>query len=71
MMGVAPLRKVVRCFTTEAGVERERLECGHVINRKQDIYGPTNAYRRRCRKCARAKLTSPRASIAPRVEASG
>jgi hypothetical protein len=32
-------------------VIRERLECGHVVNIRQDIIGPTNAHRRRCRRC--------------------
>ncbi len=29
----------------------EILECGHKVRQKTDIYGPTNAYRRRCRQC--------------------
>ena len=48
---LGPLRRVVDEFNDDNGVHRERLECGHVINRKQDIYGHTNAYRRRCRHC--------------------
>lgn len=57
MTGLAPLRKVVDWFNDpETGAEKERLECGHVLNRKQDIYGPTNADRRRCRFC---KATPP------------
>lgn len=40
------LRKVM------SGATNERLSCGHVIPRKQDIYGPTNAHKRRCWKCA-------------------
>jgi hypothetical protein len=27
------------------------LECGHIQPVVKDIYGETNAYRRRCRKC--------------------
>lgn len=46
-----PLRKIVREFVDERGLEREELECGHVLSRKSDIIGPTNAYRRRCRHC--------------------
>lgn len=49
---LAPLRKIVRYFTDPlTGVEREEFECGHVRNVKQDIYGPTNAVRRRCTTC--------------------
>jgi len=46
-----PLRLVVDAYQNEYGAQVERLECGHVIARKQDIYGYTNAHRRRCRKC--------------------
>ena len=46
-----PLRKVVSEGVNAHGVETETLECGHVIRRKHDLMGPTNAYRRRCRKC--------------------
>lgn len=48
---VTPLRKIVARFINEHGAECERLECGHVIHRKEDHYGPTNAARRRCQKC--------------------
>lgn len=54
---LGPLRKVVAEFHDENGVQRERLECGHVINRKQDAVGYTNATRRRCRYC-RGHLTA-------------
>lgn len=30
---------------------KELLECGHIVRIKEDIYGQTNAYRRRCAKC--------------------
>jgi hypothetical protein len=30
----------------------EDLECGHRVNVKVDIYGETNAERRRCKECA-------------------
>ncbi len=52
---LAPLRRIIDEFVNEHGVECERLECGHVVHRKQDIYGPTNAYRRRCRHCLKAQ----------------
>lgn len=53
------LRKIVREFTTyDKGVDGakyphhwEELECGHILPPKKDIYGTTNAYRRRCWKC--------------------
>ena len=32
---------------------RELLECGHKVRVKQDIYGETNATRRRCRQCGK------------------
>lgn len=46
-----PLRKIVAEGVNEHGVQTETLECGHVIRRKQDLMGPTNAVRRRCPKC--------------------
>lgn len=50
---MAPLRKVIESFNDkETGAMKERLECGHVQNVKQDIYGYTYANKRRCRKCA-------------------
>lgn len=52
-MNPSPLRKVIESFWSE-GRMRERLECGHVIGRKEDRMGPTNAVRRRCFKCALA-----------------
>lgn len=54
------LRKVVDCYAKvihvtvdgiEATAQYERLECGHEQRRKEDICGPTNANRRRCRQC--------------------
>jgi hypothetical protein len=48
---LAPLRKIVSEGVSEHGVHTETLECGHTIHRKQDIYGYTNAFRRRCRHC--------------------
>lgn len=46
-----PLRKVVAESVNEHGAHTETLECGHVILRKKDLFGYTNAVRRRCRKC--------------------
>lgn len=46
-----PLRKIVAEGVNEHGGQTETLECGHTILRKQDLMGPTNAARRRCRKC--------------------
>jgi len=48
---LGPLRRVVREWNNEHGVQVETLECGHVIHRKQDAFGHTNARRRRCRHC--------------------
>lgn len=45
---LAPLRKVVI-----AGAIFEKYECGHVAGVKDDIFGSTNAARRRCIQCAR------------------
>lgn len=56
----APLRKIVREFNGDHGVEKEELECGHVVNRKHDIYGATNAYARRCKQCAKAQQQEAR-----------
>ena len=52
----APLRRVIETFSKPVGsmggvVWRERLECGHEVSVKQDIYGETNAARRRCKQC--------------------
>ena len=56
-----PLKKVVREFVIFERVHmlempryREELECGHIIPQKRDIYGYTNATRRRCWKCGNA-----------------
>lgn len=65
-----PLRKIVREFTTyDKGVDGakyphvyEELECGHIVAPKRDIYGVTNAYRRRCWKC---KQSGCRTMLAP------
>jgi len=49
----APLRKIVDWHLDDLGRRIEVLECGHEQAQKQDIYGATNAERRRCRKCAK------------------
>jgi hypothetical protein len=52
-----PLRRIVRTYpkdvTPHVTIRMEVLECGHEQRQKSDIYGPTNAYKRRCRQCAR------------------
>jgi hypothetical protein len=50
---LAPLRTIVNERNDEHGRIIEILECGHEQPQKQDIYGPTNALRRRCRRCLR------------------
>lgn len=55
----APLRRIVRRFSetvenadgVRVHLAREELSCGHVVAPRQDIYGPTDAIRRRCRRC--------------------
>lgn len=55
----APLKKVINFFYKElicgdgilAYIPYEKLECGHEVVQKQDFYGYTNAYRRRCIQC--------------------
>lgn len=49
----APLRRIVSEGANEYGVPTETLECGHVVHQKQYAFGRTNAYRRRCKKCAK------------------
>lgn len=54
-----PLKKIVREFVIYERVQglgempryREELECGHIMPQKRDIYGYTNATRRRYWKC--------------------
>lgn len=62
----APLRKIVgrekrRIGTNWVGLpielEREVLECGHKVEPRKDIYGETNAYRRRCEWCLRQQMS--------------
>ena len=47
-----PLRAITGTHLNEYGAIVEELACGHEQNQKHDHIGPTNAYRRRCRKCA-------------------
>lgn len=49
----APLRRIVDTLVTDDGLRFEVLECGHRQPQRQDMIGPTNAYRRRCRRCAK------------------
>ncbi len=54
-----PLRKIVRRVQVQIAemygkplmTMKEELECGHIVSEKQDIYGRTNAERRRCWRC--------------------
>lgn len=47
-----PLRKVVAEWWEAGGLlKKERLECGHVMEARQDFSGYTNAARRRCLYC--------------------
>lgn len=55
---LGPLRRIVSEGVGEHGVETETLECGHTLHRKQDIIGPTNAARRRCRHCRDARAAA-------------
>jgi len=57
-----PLRRVVEhlgCLPGEF-TPSEKLECGHIQRVVQDIYGPTNAYKRRCRQCWKLANPAPR-----------
>jgi len=49
-----PLRKVVEEFKGKDGQWRERLECGHILERSKFMEHYTPA-RRRCRACAQLK----------------
>ena len=56
---MAPLRKIVGTRGDFPLRPFEILECGHEQRQKTDIYGPTNAYARRCRKCHIAATRVP------------
>jgi len=52
----APLRKIIDWWPLGSfpGTPlQELLECGHIVLQRSDIIGPTNAVRRRCKKCRR------------------
>jgi hypothetical protein len=63
-----PLRRVVRSYINEHGAEREELECGHHLGRRQDGFGQTNAARRRCPHC-RDGIQPVTAATLPRLVA--
>ena len=54
-----PLRKIIGTKFVNVGINyemfllHEELECGHVQLPKHDIFGETNATRRRCRECGK------------------
>jgi hypothetical protein len=73
-----PLRKVLGLIGVPvedrpgaAVVFKELYECGHAFIEKSDIYGPTNAFRRRCMACAKGTPPDPellkRAKAWPKV----
>lgn len=71
---MSPLRAVVGFVNVEivgpitgevTVVQRELLECGHVVRIKRDIFGETNASRRRCRKCKGDRADDQGKSSAP------
>jgi hypothetical protein len=47
----AELNKELGTSQYYATILYEHLECGHYQPPVSDIYGETNAYRRRCRQC--------------------
>jgi hypothetical protein len=62
-----PLRKVLGIVGVPiedrpgaAVIPKELYECGHVFTQKEDIYGPTNAFRRRCGACAKGMPPDPK-----------
>lgn len=70
----SPLRRVLGRISAPAGTDLlqrdsgpvseteipyELLECGHIQLPKSDIYGETNAVRRRCRFCGSGAKTLP------------
>lgn len=55
----APLRRIVSWRTDGNGRLIEQLECGHEKPRREDHYGPTNAARRRCRRCELDHIRRP------------
>ena len=53
-----PLRRIVAHDYDPYGVDRETLECGHIIHRRHDSLGPTVTDRRRCDQCRQERLTA-------------
>ncbi len=57
----SPLRKIIGYKQVNISrksyipVDREVLECGHVVRIKEDWHGETIAVRRRCKPCAAGK----------------
>lgn len=71
---LAPLRRVLGFVSVPvddrpgaARIPEELLECGHTELQKEDIYGPTNAARQRCRRCARG--TAPKEEFLAKARA--
>ena len=64
----APLRAIIHEEPGPVGSYTivEVLECGHQVRQRNDIFGPTNAYRRRCSKCARGELPDYRCPVCER-----
>lgn len=56
-----PLRRVVKVDYPDDHpfVLYEYLECGHYQLPRSDMFGQTNANRRRCRRCHAERLTPP------------
>ena len=70
-----PLRKIIKRTTEYEKIGMfeypryyEYLECGHRIKEKSDFYGPTNAYRRRCRKCRITTRATDLSKLGPSFE---
>jgi hypothetical protein len=62
-----PLRKVLGLIGVPvedrpgaAVISKELYECGHAFSEKSDIYGTTNAFRRRCLACAKGRPPDPK-----------
>lgn len=67
MSHTAPLKKIIGCvgMPMEGAAylrPRELLECGHCQGAVQDIFGETDAVRRRCRGCASGMPVKPELS---------
>lgn len=53
-----PLREVTSQVRNSYGTVLDVLSCGHKVRQAQDIIGPVNRYRRRCRICRDAEKTT-------------